>query len=645
MNKYAIPHTPPHPPPMSSSPAVWLDISDAGQEDGTGAAPLASPWVSATAQLDRTELRNRASEEAVAEALQRLREAASRAAGIVTGIRSPGAAEPSMEGSAVVGGTDPLPPQQPGPPVAALSSRALAFVPRMQTAARLLDASSLSGSPAAAAARVAAAAAAAARALQDCEDRFPAAVRAASGRTVNEARQLFESGLAEMTRATAEAEGAVGKFEAQQAARAAAARTEAEQTMNALRAKFLRSEAVVQLRIDVAEAARLAGGPGGSALAAEFESLPAHLDALQRAPDAEAVEREAECVLLAFRNFTELGGPGSSAPPASARAVPSQLLDQIASAERRREMAGMSRERAASLLEHTRRALSRAASEQEARRLRVVASILEIRARPEGETQRSEADAAMRHLHRRWELRAPELRRALERLAASARLTAAIIATNRTARTQTTARMRQALARSVADTARRVAAGSSSKATRWLEEVAGAFRTWQGSILDAARALSEAALSALDLFVGTGLLVGAETEGYQEDEDEDEQVVPLSVWQREREMAADRFVATAQPAAAIPAGSGSGSGSGPAAASATASASASASASPRQLLRKVHALTLSGFVAWIEYAEAVLLANANGTLRAASAMQAALATPRKRFEEMVAAQIQRAQRE
>jgi len=614
--------------------SVWFDIADVSPD---GAGPdLASPWSAApVSRIDKTEARNRASEEAVAEAITRLREASVRAGGV---LGAAGSAE-SLENAAAVGGEDPLPPPLPAPAAAPLASRALAFVPRLQTAARLLRSTSLSGSPAAAAERIAAALAQACRTLQECEDKFPAAVRMASGRTVNEVRQLLEAGLAELSRASAETEATIGKFAAQQATKADGARTEAERTLDALRGRFLRSEAVVQLRIDVGEAARMVGG---AALPA-FESLPAHLDALQRAPDAQAVEREAECVLLAFRNFLEACSAREARP--SPRAVPAHLLEQIASPARRTEMATMPRERAIALLEHTQRAIGRATSEQEARRLRVVADILEIRARREEDNQDAEAPesaAALRHLHRRWQLRSGEFRRALDRMAESARVTVSILSTSKNARHETVARMRQALARTVADTARRVAAGTSGKALRWREEVSGAARAWTASILEGSRALSEAVLSGLELFVGTGLLVGGGASVLAEEEEDDEdEVLPLSVWQREREMASDRFVASgANPAQQQGPQQQQGSAPTPN----TAHQEAAAGSAPHRLLRNVHTLTLSGFIAWIEYAEAVLLANANGTLRAAGAMHGSLVTPRRRFEEMVAAQIQSAQR-
>lgn len=646
--------------------SAWIDLSgegDGGGGDGGGgvsdsaAHAIDSPWSELPiSRVGRTERRSEASSAEVADNLRRLRESAARGAAL--------AGSPSLP-EALSDGAQTLPELLPSPAGTVLAaSRAGAFVTRLQTAARLFSSSSLRGSPAAATGRIAAALEEANAAARNVESRYPGSVRAASGRTLNELRQLLESGLAEVTRAASEVERAVGSFEAQHASRGDGARREAERTLFALRDRVVRSEVVTQLRLDVAEATRLAGGGGerGSrgedasfSSSSSFEVLPAHLTALQRAPDAETIEREAECVLVAFRNFCAHTGSSDSAPGASLsppparpdpRAVPRELLDKISSAERRRELASIPRERAAILLEHSRRAIGRAESEADARRLRVVASILEIRAREEGSDQPSSSGssspppsaAALRHLHRRWELRSAELRRGFERVVESARLAMSIATASTATRRQTTARMRQALARSVADAARRVESGCETKGQRWREEVGAAYRSGEVALLDAGRRLSEVLLSGLELYVGTGLLIGGESGGgggedddedHEEEEDEDqEQVIPLSVWRRERELASDRFVGNGHSGASDPA-----------------AAPSPVPSAPRQLLRKTHALALAGFVAWVEYAESVLVANANGTVRAAGAIQRSLGPLRRRFEEMVAAQVQRARGE
>jgi hypothetical protein len=628
---------------MDSGTARWFDLTVAGGESGEsgqgaaeGGASGSSPWSSAPLRdVARTAARNEQSHATVLAALQGLRETGARGASIVAAADS-GAIPAIGNSSSSAESAIPAP--------APLLARASAFSSRLSTAHRLLGQSSLRGSPAAATERIAAALSSALRAASAEADRFPAAVRASSSRTLNEMRQLLDAGLREASAASSEAERAIASFGAEQGKTGDAARREAERTALALRDRAVRSEALAQLCLDVREAARLlAGSTAATTTASAFEALPDHVEALRRAGAPESVEREAECVALAFRGFMEAASAGSASP----RAVPRELLDQISSAERRREMASMDRERAALLLGHTRQALSKmAAGDDGLRRLRVVEQILTIRARAEEDAGAS--TAALRHLARRWELRSSEVLRHLERVAQSARLAVQIAARAESSRRETTARMRAALARAVGDVARRVAQGSESKATRWRDEVGGAFAAGESALLREGQLLADAVTSGLELYVGTGLLMrgagggaageqgegsgGADEDDEDEDDDEDAHgegpLVPLSEWRRARELQSDRFAVSEQ------------SGAGTAGTAARTSSSSSSSAS-RDLLRKTHALALEGYVAWVEYAGAVLLTNAHGSVRAASAIREALEPLRRRFEQMVSAQLSR----
>jgi hypothetical protein len=213
--------------------------------------------------------------------------------------------------------------------------------------------------------------------------------------------------------------------------------------------------------------------------------------------------------------------------------------------------------------------------------------------------------------------------------------------------------MRAALGRAVSDAARRVAQGSESKTQRWRDEVGGSYASGEAALLREGQRLADAVSSGLELFVGTGMLLRGGASGHDDDaaddeeEDEDDMdggggggglggagggndsggLTSLVEWRRERDLQSDRF---AVDVAAAPAAAGSPSSSLP------------SSAGARQLLRKTHALALEGYVAWVEYASAVLLSNAFGTQRASCAIREALDPSRRRFEELVCAQTSKA---
>jgi hypothetical protein len=629
---------------MEASAARWFDLA-AGDDDEEGEArpgPSASPWSSAPLRdVSRASARNGQSYATVLEALQGLREAAARGAAAV------------REDAALVAAGSP-----PGP----LLARASAFASRMATARRLMEQSSLRGSPSAAAGRIAEALSRAIRASGGEAQRYPGVVRAASGRTLNEMRQLLDAGTREVAAAAAEAERAASSFRETHVRQGEGARREAERTALSLRDRVLGSDAFVQLRRDVEEAGRLAGGETPSlrsgslvppslslrdsgalraprseelqAAAADvfapddpFLALPAHLEGLRRASLAEAIAREAECALLAFRAFQE-AARGSRL---SARTVPASLLEQIASAERRREMSTMPRDRALSLLQHTRRAIGKAlegptssSGADALRKLRVVESILEIRARGEDDTggdASRHAVAVMADIARRWSMWGSSVVRGLERVARSGRLAVEIAARSEAARSETVSRMRSLLAKSTADAARRVAQGSDSKSQRWRDEVCGAYSSGEAALLREGQELADAVTAGLDLFVGTGMLLGGAGGGDEEDEDaaadDEEADVPLVAvtdWRRDRDARADEFAFSGEaPAAARTSGSSS------------------------RLLRRTHALALEGYVAWVEYTSAVLLTNAAGTGRASAAVREALEPSRRKFMDLVRA--------
>lgn len=608
---------------MEASAARWIDLAVGGGDDDGGEArpgPSSSPWSSAPLRdVSRASARNGQSYATVLEALQGLREAASRGAAAV------------REDAALVAAGSP-----PGP----LLARASAFASRMATARRLMEQSSLRGSPSAAAGRIAEALSRAIQASSGEAQRYPGVVRAASGRTLNEMRQLLDAGTREVAAAAAEAERAASSFRETHVRQGEGARREAERTALSLRDRVLASDAFVQLRRDVEEAGRLAGGEAASSSDVfspddPFLALPAHLEGLRRAFLAEAIAREAECALLAFRAFQE-AARGSRL---SARTVPASLLEQIASAERRREMSTMPRDRALSLLQHTRRAIGKAlegptssSGADALRKLRVVESILEIRARGEDDEAGGDASrhavAVMAEIARRWSMWGSSVVRGLERVARSGRLAVEIAARSEAARSETVSRMRSLLAKSTADAARRVAQGSDSKRQRWRDEVCGAYSSGEAALLREGQELADAVTAGLDLFVGTGMLLGGAGGGDEEDEDaaadDEEADVPLVAvtdWRRDRDARADEFAV----------------GGGGAATATANAASAGSSGSAARLLRRTHALALEGYVAWVEYTSAVLLTNAAGTGRASAAVREALEPSRRKFMDLVRA--------
>jgi hypothetical protein len=582
----------------------WIDLVEDDTFPRSAQDEATASWTAAPVnRVEATARRNEDSAKTVLEAVQSLRETAGTASGFVASVGDPSST--SVISPRTLAATSAVAPK---------AVRSKSFAGRLGTIARLLGQSSMRGSPAVAAQRVVAALADAHKVVANEEERFPASVRAVSSRTLNELRQIIDAGMREATASSAEVNRAIAAFEASHRAKTEPLRRDAEDTLRQLKERVLRSEAVLQLRMDVGEALKLSAADGA---ALDFEALPAHLDALSRTADPETVEREAECVLLSFRNFLASLNGGATA---DARAVPSELLDQISNEQRRRELSSLTREKAALLLEHTRRALAKAQGD-EARRMRVVETILEIRAR--GDTTNpgpSSSSAALRHIHKRWSLRSSELRRMFERVAESAGIAARIVKQADGTKAGTVGRMRAALSATVTSISERLASAQKAKGARWRDEIIASFVQGESAVMKHTQMLAEAVTDSTELFVGTGLLVGREGHEAPDEEDEQDedapQVVPLSQWQTERSMQADKFVDASHPKGPTQPGP--------------------SHTGASQLLRKAHALTMEAFVAWVEYAQAVLLVNANGTNRALVAMDGTLQPLRRRFDQTIA---------
>jgi hypothetical protein len=600
----------------SASTGGWSGV--AGEAPGGGGGRAFSS--TALREIAEVAERSEGGHRVVMEALDALRQVGAAGQHEVAGVRVSLLRDDSTEtaGGGGAGAADP----------ASAASRARAFVTRLEVLTEVRHA--LGVSSAAAVRRAAALLRSSSELVAQEQGRYPQLVSAASGRVLNETKQVLQRGAEEVREASQHTEQAVAARLAARDAEVRAVGAEATGAVLRLRDRLMRSDAM--RRLAESAAAGRSGAPRAFGEPDHVAALPGHLAALSSAASVEVVRREAECALLAFDHAVTGGRLGASSHGGSSPGqVPQELLDQITNAERRREFATMPEARAAALLQQTRETLRNAQHLPDtARRLRVVEQILEIRSSGgggggDGGVQLSAWGSEQPHTI--------EVRRGLSRLAETASLAARIVREKESESARRVEEMRAALHKVAGEMAARTSAAAEGHLGRWKQDLEAAYARSQAAVLGRAQDLADVVVGALELCVADA--------GPAAEEDEDAagpgdlpaepEFGSVSAWRSHRTMRTDLFAPEAE-----------------AEAEAEAQAAGSAappvrpqkdgfSAHPSHELRRAHALVLDGFLAWVAYARAVLTSNAKGTQRAAAAIRASLGRPRAEFNALVAA--------
>lgn len=548
---------------------------------------------------DRSESSNRVA----MEALDALRQTGASGQHEVSGLRvTLAGSDPSSSGAAAA--ATGVASESAGDP-AKSSSRARAFVTRLDVLTEVRQ--SLGVSSSAAIRRVAALLRSSGDLVAEEQARYPQAVSAASGRALNEIKQVLQRGAEEIREASQHTENAVSAHLSGKEAESRAVSAEATGAVLRLRDRLMRGEGFRRLDQQL----RAQGGGGAApaprmaasfaALPDQAASLPQHLAALSTAASVEVVRREAECALLAFDHMVSKSAEGGGGGGGE---VPRELLDQITNPERRREFAEMPASRAAVLLQQTRDTLRNAHHVPDTmRRLRVVERILEIRSQP------GNAGNSMQ-----WGSERPhtiEVRRGLSRLAETASLASRIMREKEAESSRRVEEMRAALRNVAVQMASRTSAAVDGHMGRWKRDLEAAYARSQAVVLERAQELADVVVGALELCVADagGSGGGSGMVAAQEDAEEEADFGPVSAWRS----GGDGYTSFGPPPVASRAAPGP---------------------SPQEL-RRAHGLILDGFLAWVAYARAVLLSNSKGTLRAAAVLRTSLDKPRAEFDGLV----------
>ena len=594
--------------------------------------------------------------------------AAVTASGERMGERAARILDPSSSGSGGVGSSSAS--SAAVAPLPAATSRAEAFLSRLETCLKLLEQSSLAGSPSQSLAKVITVLSSCIRTAAALTDSVPHQTRAVSSKAITEGRQLYDSSLRDVRGITAEGERHILAFESRQGASTAAAISEAQRTVATMKDALLNSASVAQLEEDsgkfdgkggakstvsssrssssvsrssssVSRSSSTSSSPSPfdvthSRVTMAAAAIPSHIASLRAAVTPSDVEREAECLLIAATEWCDAladeagsgsGGGGTGGSATSSRSVPASLLRRITSESRRSELAGMSESRARLLLSHTRSAMAETESGSEAmEKLEVIAAILAIRAGEYGSgTGGNSAVSLLVPFAQRWRLRRAALSNSLSKLAATARIARQLAEKGAEERRRTVDGMRAAMRKAIEEVSARVTRASSERSRRWAGSVLNIYREQAKQIEGCTASLSQATLSALELFVGTGLLMnirwgsGEGDDEEEEDEEEEDDAHSVNAW-RQRIRGFEDLGNTNSSSS-----------------SSSSSSRSSGSTAAAPLLRRTHAMTLEAFAVWVELTNSLLETNAKGIGRAADAVDGSLSSPARKLREAITA--------
>lgn len=278
-------------------------------------------------------------------------------------------------------------------------------------------------------------------------------------------------------------------------------------------------------------------------------------------------------------------------------------MNQIEDESRRRELETMPAPKAMQLLRHTRVAMSKVDAESgDYKKLDVIARILSIRA---GAGSRDAggmsgvpaavdlAPSKLPSLVETWRLQRGLILNHLHRLKSASQIVTKIQTSIRGDLDSTLQRIKDAHSKTLQSLQQQVATHDRAVMDRYETVLHKTFSTSVGRIMARASSLAESVVAALEMFISTGLLMQSSDEGLgQEFQDTAEYV------RTRQELGADSEYDSQDLVD-----------------------SHSHTPPTSQLLRKVYALTIDAFEAWVQHAMGVLSSNASGMHRARAAVQ------------------------
>lgn len=467
---------------------------------------------------------------------------------------------------------------------------AKAFRARLETQSKVMKSSGLRGAPAACVDRVVSSLSQGIEVLESVASEFPLIVRKASGATMTELKTSHAKTSEQIHQAGVEVEKYTESY---------TSRTDTRHGQELISVSLEKiatvREDLVSSRVfrDLCDAARYTmDNFSHEDLLFAAGAILSHVETLKRCPaEPEIVEKEVQCIELAFeewRRELERQDSGHRVPSQPSSSVPPKsLMNQIEDESRRRELETMPAPKAIQLLRHTRSAMSRVDPDSsEHKKLTIIAKILSFRA---GGEQISGEQVDTSGLIETWRLQKSLVLNLLHRLKSAAQIVTKIQSSIRGDLDSTLQRIKDVHMKTVNTLKQQAATHDKGVMDRYVFTLNKAFSSSVVKIMSRATSLSEAVVAALEMFISTGLLMQTSDEGLGQEfkstaewMEAKSDLAPLSEIVEETDFA---------PAPA--------------------------------LLRKVYALTIDAFEAWVDYAMALLTTNANGMHRAMDAVRKA----------------------
>lgn len=415
------------------------------------------------------------------------------------------------------------------PSLSSLNQSMSAFVTRLKVQSRMASSreSVLRGAPSAAVDQVLQSVQALTEETGRYESSFPKHVRHVSAATLSLCRNELAKAHAAVGVLANKASLTRQQYENELQASTSGLVAEAKSKMLAAKGDLLRSRLFQELISDCGRVLDMLGSNvqfGNSTqeedpetqLSYAAESIVSHLATLNKATLSQDVQREVECVRLAFGELVSALRAYSAAPhqarssSSSASTIPRRLLAQVTNPQRRAELSSMEPSKAASLLQHTREALVEMdPGSVQYKKLRVVEEILVLRAQ-QSQAKRSSASAtppppSTMFMAEKWQLQKSgvdsELRRLLHTVGIARGAEDKVIA----AREKTMSRATAELHKAATTHLHRVSAVLDEKLSAWRVSMDREYRSGADKMLTAGQELVTRIIAALEVFVSTGI--------------------------------------------------------------------------------------------------------------------------------------------
>jgi hypothetical protein len=546
------------------------------------------------------------------------------------------------------------------PSLASLNQSLAAYVTRLKVQSRMASSreSIVRGAPASAADQVLQSIEALSTQTAAFETSFPKYVRQISAHTLSLTRNELSKARESVSVMANKAAVSRQQYENELQASTSGLVAEAKGRMVRAKDELLRSRVVQELVSDAGRILEMLGSNAEmgtddteSQLAYAAESIISHLSTLKNVTMAQDVQREVECVRLAFGEFgsslkafvkgganissshssssgssssashssssPSISASHSSSSSSSGSSIPRRLLAQVTNPQRRMELSTMDPSKAASLLQHTREALTEMdPASTQYKKLKVVEEILVFRTSISGPARHSHSTGSISPLmSEKWQLQKTAVDAEFRRLMREVEI--AMAAENKvlSARERTVAKATADLHKAALTHMHRVNAVVDEKLDVWRKDMARAYREGADKMLVSAQEFVSRVIAALEVFVSTGL--GSRHHSHSRSQS---QPHPRSQ-PHSRKATLSHFDfddAEAVDEADEDADGGEGMDE------------------LSSLLRRMYELTLEVFGAWEKVAEMVLRVNRYGSARAVHKVTSTLEPIRAQFEGLVA---------